>query len=278
MIEFLTQTLQSDTLLDPWLRHKRIDRLLGEFYEPTVHHLSRMRAAFRDGLFQREGGVFKPLLGDGLKVDRGMVGTVDLVLGNNYLHWPVQERRKAHESAGLQPREALAQACRDALWPLASVLRRGGIALFMEPKEFVMLDEDLEYDARLDQHAISAHPVCTKFHQAVNHVLENTHGRSYPLPAPTQLFRTSELPALVHAGGFALRRIHHVEWVYNCDPVATYFVRLPLVLGGIKELSLHEKLKIGERVRQELAKTLTDEELQTPVRVQWFFFILERVV
>ena len=53
-------------------------------------------------------------------------------------------------------------------------------------------------------------------------------------------------------------------------------MRLPLLAGSLK-IPFEAKLALGHSVREGLRQTLTREEQETPVRSQWFFFVLEKV-
>ena len=273
MADLLVETLFKDSDLDDWLRARGAAEVLGDYYEPTLRHFEGMRATFQDGIFLRRGGELLPLVGDGLLLP--IVG-VDVVVGNNYLHWPVNQRLATlkKENPGLAADSVLIDACRDALRPLALLLQPGGIAVMMEPNDFVVLDDDPTREADLDRNCLVNHPFFIRFHEAFNELLKKEYGVERSVPTRTPLFRMSELPILVSAGGFRLRQVHHVEWTYP-RVLDSIFVRLPLVLGALK-LAFKQKLEVGKRVRQDILGSITQRECGTPIRSQWFFFVLER--
>ena len=72
------------------------------------------------------------------------IGLVNIVIGNNYFHWPVKQRlaQLRAEKVDMESDRLLAQACRDALYPLASLMPHDGFAVLMEPKDFVTIEKD----------------------------------------------------------------------------------------------------------------------------------------
>lgn len=279
MIEFLDFVLLADRPIGAWLEERGAFTLLEEYFAPTLQHLEDMRRTFQHGVFQRRGGKLTSWIADGLRVAEffEILGRVDFVIGNNYLHWPVNQRIAAlkKEKPDLTADSAFVEACRDALRSLANLLPVGGIAVLMEPNDFVTLDEQPEQEADLDRNCLAGHSIFIRFHEAFNTILKQEYGIDRAVPKRTSLFRLGELPVLASVGGFQLRRVHHVEWTYP-RVLDSIFVRLPLVLGGLK-LPFEEKLKLGKRVRAEFAASLRPEELRAPIRSQWFFFVLARV-
>jgi hypothetical protein len=179
----------------------------------------------------------------------------------------------------------LAQATRDALRSLATLLPPKGLAVITETKDFVTIDQcpdlgpahtcrDLEID--LERSYPGEHPRYLTFHALVNRILKDEYGVERDLTQSTKLFQTSTLPAIVQSGGFALRRIHLIERTLVCDPFDNFFVRLPMLLGTI-DIPLQEKIALTKRVRRELGKTPWHEILQHPLRIVWFFLVLERM-
>jgi hypothetical protein len=236
-----------------------------------------MRHAFEQGTFGRKEGILRPLVRDGLALDIQEIGPVDLLVANNYLHWAVNRRiDQLHTEHGGSPDgDILIQACRDALVPMGSVLREGGIAIIMEPIDFVQIDNHLERNEDLRRHSVLEHPAFLKYQEIVNHILKEKYGIERNVPEPDPLFFTSKLGALVEECDFKSPKIHQLEWTLASDPVDHCFVRLPLLLGTI-DLPFEEKVAIARLARKEVAKLLTDEEAELPMRTVWFFFVLER--
>ncbi len=289
MLDLLHQVLRSGDSLDVWLRSKGADAVLDQFYAPTLTHLQWMRTTFQGGLFRRppQQGVLRVVHHDGLTAEQADIGLVDVVVANNYLHWPVNQRINQLQGAhpDLTSEQLLAQATRDALRPLATLLPPKGLAVITETKDFVTIDQcpdlgpahtcrDLEID--LERSYPGEHPRYLTFHAMVNRILKDEYGVERDLTQSTKLFQTSTLPAIVQSGGFALRRIHLVERTLACDPFDNFFVRLPMLLGTI-DIPLQEKIALTKRVRRELGKTPFHEILQNPLRSSWFFLVLERM-
>lgn len=278
MIQLLERLFVLSDDLDVWLRRQGAPEILGEYFAPTLNHFRDMYLTFQNGLFQRRRGPFTPWVGDGLRLAeyRDRFGRIDVVVGNNYLHWPINQRIAAlkSEKPDLTSDSAFVEACRDALRPLASILPSGGIAVMMEPNDFVVVDDDPKSEADLDANCLANHPLYIRFHEAFNALLKREYGIVRSVPKRSPLFRVSELPVLMSVGGFRLRRVHHVEWTYP-RVLDSIFVRLPLVLGGLK-LPFEEKMKLGERIRKEFREVLAAEPAPPPIRSQWFFFVLER--
>lgn len=278
MIELLEQVLLSEVSIDRWMRSKGVERALEELYAPTVTHLQWMRRSFCASLFRLRAGILTPLLRDGLELSTEEMGLFDVIIGNNYLHWPILQRRDHIMTArpDLAPEEALYQAQRDALLPLASLLKPGGIAVLMVSKDFVVIDDDPERDTEIERTLFGKHPVYHALQEAVNRILKVEYRIERTITAMTPCFLASELPVMAQRAGFMLTSIHQMDWAYTCDPIDGYFVRLPLLLGGV-DLLPPVKMDIVKRARQEVAKRLPDKAVQTPMRVYWFFLILKRI-
>ena len=277
MMELLQQVLFSDDNIGYWLGERQADKILGKFFAPTLRHLKWMRQAFQTGTFRRQGGILRRLLRDGLYLEQGEAGEVDVILGNNYLHWPVQERREtiADEEA-IEEDEILRRACRDALLPLRSVLAPTGLVIMVEPEDFVTFDDDPVRERDIEKNAFVAHPVFIKFHEAFNRILKEECGIEREVPQRVHLFKTSQLPSLMKAGGFDLKRIDYVESVSPSNPVDECLVALPMLLGEI-DLPFQVKLDMGKRVERALMETLTEEETQLPIREQISYLILKPI-
>jgi SAM-dependent methyltransferase len=273
MIELMHQVLRSRVSIDLWLRSKGADEVLGEFYDRTLAHLKLMRTSFQEGLFTTSGGILTPINQDSLSLTTDNIGAVDVIVGNNVLHWPVNQLR------GQQQTDDIKSALHGALRPLASLLPLGGFAVFMEPSDFVMDDANTNRDTYIVEHSFISHPVFRAFHQVLNDRIEERYDEiKRAMPKRHPLFSTKQLPQLLEGSQFKLvpDGVRHVEWTFTCDPVAACFVRMPLLLGQVN-LPFQEKIDLGRNVQRTLARTLTDVEVQTPLREQWFFIILQRV-
>jgi hypothetical protein len=201
MVELLDKVLRSNEAIEVFLKSKGADYALAEFYEPTLAHLQWMRASFQGSLFSRppRNGMLEVFVQDGLKLDKDKIGLVHAAVANNYLHWPVNQRitQLRHDYPHLEHDDFLPQAVRDALRPIASLLPPKGIAVILEPKDFVSFDTCSELDADLERHCHTEHPAFITFHETVRRFLKEEYGHEYHIPQSTKLFSTSTLPALV---------------------------------------------------------------------------------
>ena len=277
MLDLLRQVLLSHNDLSIWLETKGAHSVLGEFYYPTVQYLRWMRATFQGSVFYQHG-TLHPLLYNILKLQDLSLGRFEVIIGNNFIHWPVNERMNEIKQADpqLTEEQVLARACHDALWPLASLLSPGGLAVFMDSKSFITLDNNWELDAKLEQKTITEHPVYKAFHKGLQRIFKQEFGIDYALPRKTELFRRTQLDALMELGGFRLKHFHHVDVTHAGDPLAFCTANFPLLLGNIP-LEFDKKLAIGRRVQAELAARLPDGISNTPIREQQFFLVLERL-
>src|SRR3989338_8710166 len=234
MIELMRMLFFGDEDITSWLRARGADIVLGDYFERTAAHLMRMRVWFRGGVFRRRGGEPDTVIGDGLVVDRLCRGSrADVVIGNNYLHWPVNQQLAKFRERNFTGEEALREACRDALQPLARALKPGGIAVLMEPNDFVTADDDAAEQADLLAASMVSHPVFIRFHEAVNAILKREYGIERAVPTVTDLFPTSRLAELAASGGFRLVETIHLEGTYPSDPLDAFFVRLPMLAGSL---------------------------------------------
>ncbi len=276
MVRLMTEVLCGAEDLNAWMTTQGADVVLGNLYEGVLDHFNSMRAVFQGGAFRRNGGRLTPRIGDCLELGKNIIGKFDAIIGNNFLHWPVQQWIAAQKKAGtsLTDKELLTGACEAALTQLRLRLNDAGTMILMEPADFITLDDDLKADVDIESHVMTSHPGFRHFHKIVNRILAEEHditGRK--VPVRTTLFNRSELPALMEAGGFKLVQTHHAEWAYTNDPLTVYLSRLGMTLGSI-DIPFDAKIAIGKKVREELGGSLTAEERQ-PNRVHWFFLVLE---
>ncbi|MBI2020910.1 hypothetical protein HYS99_00160 [Candidatus Giovannonibacteria bacterium] len=196
MIELLKTVLLSDIDIPKWVSQKKESKVvLGKYYDATVTRLLAIREAFQKGIFCRRGGNLIPIESDGLYADRIGIGKVDLVIGSNYLHWPVN--KLLSKIAGTASNsDALAQACFDALRPLSFLLRPKGIAVFMEGEDFVFFDDMPDEEKDFVGNVAVEHPVFLKFHTILNRILEEEYGIKRLMPVRSKLFPHSEIKTL----------------------------------------------------------------------------------
>ena len=278
MIGLLVETLLGNRNLSDWMAGKEGAReVLGEFYEPTLRHLLAVRNAFHGGIFLRRGGELKALQADGLRVDSLGLDPIDIIVGGNYLHWPVNQslaelKRKSPE---IPPEVLLKTACAMALRPLANVMKPGGIMVLMEGEDFITFDDSPEEEQDFRGNVAVEHPVFQRFHSIFVEIMEKRFGIKKDLPKRSSLFPRSMLAGLFAENGFELKRFHHMEDVRE-NYLASIFAGFPMLMGSV-DIPFEEKLKLGQEVRLKLLASATPEELAVPYRSQLFFQVLLRV-
>lgn len=273
-VELLRTILLSLENIDDYLRAKEAPAVLGDLYERTLNHFVAMRAEFREGVFRRNGGKFLVFHQDSTEPMASSIA--DVIVGNNFLHWPINQRRGKYLKDGVKEDQAFSAAVADALKPLHRVLSADGVAVFLEPKDFVTVDNDPAWDADLESTTMVAHPVFIKMNQMLNGILKEEHGIERKVPKTTALFRMSEVGELFERNGFRLVRTAFHEGILPCNPVDAFFVRFPMWLGSV-DLPFEAKLALGKRVRENLPALLTPQDIAVPVRGEYFTFVLERI-
>lgn len=278
MIELLKETLVGNKNLSDWMSGKEGAReVLGEYFEPTLRHLLAMRNAFRGGIFLRRGGKLEAIKADGLRVDSLGLDPIDLIVGSNYLHWPViQSLAEMKKKSPEIPTEILLKsACSVALRPLAKVMKPGGIMVLMEGEDFITFDDAPEEEQDFCGNVAVEHPVFLKFHSIFAGLLKKRYGIENDVPKRSNLFPRSTLKSIFAENGFKLERFHHLENVC-VNYLDSIFAGFPMMMGSV-DIPFEEKMKLGREVRSRLLASVTPEELAVPNRSQWFFQVLERV-
>ncbi len=279
MIELYRNVMLSDLALHNWLIEKNARPVLQDLYYPTLYHLLARRAQFQNGAFYKNGGKAEALCCSSLSLSRDSVGTFDVVIGNNFLHWPVNQRlaelRKDNASSNRSEEQMLSRAVNDALLPIADVLRDGGVAVMMEPKDFMTDDLYPDHEAALEAGSMTAHPLFKKFHETFNRLLKEGYGIDRKVPTNTGLFKNSKLQGYAEVAGLKLERLVHAENSFTCDPVKAFYVRLPMVLGGLN-IPFDDKLKLGQQTMIEFDKLVTAEDKELPLQTQYFYICLRR--
>lgn len=277
MIELLRTILLSDKDLARWLSSIGAPAVLGDFHEPLLDHLEGFRMWFNRGIFNRRGGTLEAHVCDGLELGSLGLRPVDLVIGNNYFHWPINQRRAAleKEHTDWSAEKVLEQACSDALEPLADVLKPGGTMVLMEPIDFITLEDEVVYRDLMDAY-LTSHPLFVRFHETFNRILKDEHDIDRNMPKASPLFHEETMPDMFAANGFELVQLHTVEWAYTCPPLDVFLVRLPMTIAKV-DIPFEKKIELGKRVRAELLKAnLSDKELAFTRNV-WFFSVLKKI-
>ncbi len=276
MIKLFQKVMLTDEDLESYLYELGAEEVLGDLFAVTLEHLKRRRAEFQNGIFKAQKF-------ERLDVQCGSIigmsqGGFHCVVGNNFLHWPVNQRKAVLKKAlpDWSDREIVDQAIRDTLRPIATSLVNGGVGVFLEPKDFITFDTDPEREAYCEAHTMSSHPAFIKFNQTFNRLLKENYGIDRATPKTTGLFAISRIAGWAEAVGLKLLRVTHVEMVYNCDPIKAIYVRMPMWLGSQTNLSFDEKLKLGQRVMAEIDSVVTPEDRAVPVQQQQFVICFEK--
>lgn len=276
--ELFKTVLQRDTDIAAYLDHKGAREVLEDLYAPTVAHLNAMRHEFAGGVFSRNGGQLSIVNQSALLYAHlGLMNMFDAVVGNNSLHWLINQSLSAseHEKTGESREHAVRNAVRHALRSTEYLLRPGGVAVFLEVKDFIRVVEDADCDRDLEQATMASHPVFLKLHGLLNRLLKEKHDIDRPIPTTTGLLRTDELPAMFASAGLRYKTTVFVEGTLKGDAVDVFTLGIPMLVGGLK-LPFEDKLALIKRVRRALPELVTAGERSMPVRAQYFVLVAEK--
>lgn len=276
-IELLSSVLTDPEDLDVFLRRCGAPAVLGRLYDGTLAHFRAMREEYRSSLFRLAGGTLSAKEASSLDLTREVTeGPVDAVVGNNWLHWPVNQRRAVYKAEGVAEDEGFTRAVTEALAPLTAVLVPGGVAVLLEPNDFAWDDEDPRWDGMLEQQTMSSHPVFLGFQEAMNRILKADYGIDRAVPKTARLFPKSRMAGLFAGAGLQLERSCFCEGTFSCDPINACFVRAPMWLGAVA-LPFDTKMAILECVVHELRETLSAKQLALPIRGEYTIYVARRV-
>lgn len=277
MIELLKIVMLSDVDLEMYMRHRGAEEVLGDLFPVTLEHLKRRRAEFQQGIYHTAYGD---------RLDARVVSSLELqsalcdydcVVGNNFLHWPVNQRKAVLKKD--QPfrtdSEIIDLAIGDALRPIARTLKHGGVGVFLEPKDFITIDDDPDLERYCEAHTMVPHPVFFTFHRLLNRLLKENYGLDRAMPKTTGMFNVSRIEGYVKSAGFKLLRLTHVETVYNCDPVKAMYVRMPMLLGSLN-LSFDDKINLGKQVMAKIDSMVTAADRAVPIQQQHFVICVQK--
>lgn len=275
-MELLSLILTDGEDIDLALRRRNAPEILGRLYPGALAHFRAMRQEYLSGLFRLSGGRLIAKEGSSLDLTPAVTeGTVDVVVGNNWLHWPVNQRRAVHTTAGLPDEACVTQAVIDALTPLAAVLAPDGVAVLLEPNDFAWDDEDRSWNEMLERQTMSSHPVYLAFQETINRILKDDHGIERAVPKTARLFPKSRMAGLFRDAGFVLERTCFYEGTFSCDPIDACLVRAPMWLGS-QPLPFDAKMGTIERTASALRATLPAERLALPIRGEYTIYVARR--
>lgn len=126
-IELFRTIFEGELDLRAYLEGKSANEVLGDYYEPTLRAFQNMRVEYRGGLFRRLGGKLSPIIGSSLDLPHGNMAPFDAVVGNNFLHWPMNQRKAEYVKQGIPESDALQRAFFDAVMPLRRALDDDGV-------------------------------------------------------------------------------------------------------------------------------------------------------
>jgi len=276
-LNLLEHTFFGNTSSEAFLRSVQAEEVLGKYFEPTVAFLESMRREFRASRFVRRGGKLHTLLASSLDLTPEMIGgEVDAIVGNNFLHWPVNQRRAQTAKEGKDSFTALERAKNAALHALACVKKPDGIMALLEPIDFVTTKDDLVYQD-MAEHALANHPAFVALHRGINDLLKTRYGLDRKMPALSPMFTLEDLPALFRRNYLELLNVAQFERVIPVtygDALDFMFVRLPMVLGGL-DIPFDAKFALAKEIEARLRFEATEDRkiLDTSLHGQYFVFL-----
>jgi SAM-dependent methyltransferase len=278
MVDLMKTVMFGDTDLNDWLRRRSADEVLGDLFDTALTHLIRRRTEFQDTAFCRSNRNLLSFVMSSMELLSSFRGLFDAVVGNNFLHWPVNQRKAELKKTHPVLSDAVITdlAVVDALRPIANVLKSGGVAVFMEPKDFITLDNDPGGEAHCEAHTMIAHPVFYKFNVVFNRLLKERYGIDRAIPKTAGLFPASRIPGWCELAGLKFVKMVHIEQSLLGDPLSAFYVRLPLWLGGLTKLSFDEKMALGKMTMAEMPGVLTAEDSAKPIQAQNFFICVTK--
>ncbi len=273
MVAFLQMLFLSDQNIEESLRAGGVAELLPpDLFGPAVEYFNRQRRRFLASTFMKSGGQVIVKMMSSLDITKEKFGLFDAIVGNNFIHWPINSRRvelkKAHPD--WSDGQVLNTAIDDALRPLVSVLRPGGAMVLMEPKNFVVCDDDPVQEKQCADAMTSTHPLYKKFQETLNRMISERYGVQRVAPKSPGMFDLSRIHQILHRNGLAPQGVLHEESVTCCDVLYSQLLRSPMVLGAV-DISLYEKMALGREAVEELRRTASVAELGQPLYSQNFF-------
>ncbi len=264
--------------IEEYLFAKDAPEMLGHLCRSTLRHLQTMRAELAGGIFRKAGGKIGIIQQSSTTITLEIVGGLaDVVVGNNWAHWPLNQLRAERRELGIQESEEenFVNAFRGTFMPIAYVLKHGGIAAVLEPIDFAWDDEDPAWNALQEQQTMSGHPVFIRLHEEINRILWKDHGVERVVPTVARMFPKSRMAALFADCDLTLERTCFFEGTASCDALDAFLVRGPMVLGGVA-LPFDTKAAILDEAAKRVRAALSAETLALPVRGEYTIYVLRR--
>jgi len=273
MIDLYREVFALDGDIRAWLRTKGAEAL-GPMHGMAASHLENLRRDFKSGAFSARGGRIQPLCRHLRAL--ALRPEWDAVVGNNFFHWPVNEEKASCVEEGLCQADATDAAIGTSLTWLGQGLRKGGVAVLLEPLDFVSYDDDPSRQAFLEARNPIAHPIATAMQEAVNRILAAEHGVTRPVLRTSPIFRTSAMKGLFDRAGFDLIQTAFSEITVFCDPVDAFMVRMPMWLGSV-DLPFETKIAIAARANDEVHEAARPEDLELPLHSECTVFVARKL-
>lgn len=256
------------------LEELNAEEVLGhKLYKATAVALARAQDEFAGGLFRTCGGNVS--LETNVPTSRRTViglTKAHVAIGNSWLHWEVNRKRKQYAYEGQSSRMAFKSAFADAMGLVHEVLRPKGVAVFLTPIDFVWDSRDPERQALLESRTMINHPVARAMMAGISERFKAL-GADLPALQTSHLFRQSAMPRLFQSVGFELLKTCVWEGTFGStvpgmDAIDAFFVRYPLWTGKVSSdvVSPAQKHKIATEVVAELRRRVLTMDLWIPIR------------
>ena len=279
--DLLTDIFQ--TLLMKKCDERNLDNLLTSLHtEKTVggggtkrllQLLRKMCDEFANSTFRQKGGAVNLIRGSCIELS---IGGFDAIVGNNFVHWPINKLRKQLEDRGMDSESAHHDAIISVLRSLGAMLEPGGRIALLEPKNFVVIDNDHKLDAMITKRSsVLTHPVYMEMDRLANELLARDYSIIREPAKPVPLFKTSEVHRLFTKAGFHSIQIHINESYEGTlsvqEVIETVFASIPMHLAGVN-LPMKEKIKIAKRLRHIAKQTISSIDFNQPMQEVAFVF------
>jgi len=274
--ELMNTVLLTGDDLDAYLEQCNGRLILGNepggLFQTTASYLKFQRDDFQNGIFRTLGGELQILSKSALQICESDCGVVDLVVGSHYLHWPVRQMVTEFSKAGIGEAEAVKLACAQTLAPLAAVLRTGGVMALLTTDDFVMFDDEMDFDNTLGMLSWTRHPMARKAANVMAEILEQ-YGIEHKPPLRSNTFKMSGMAESLEVSGLQLESAQYVGTAVKCDPrwfVAAY----PMRLAGYN-LTPDQRVSVIEQARDKYFSSLEASDYSL-IRTSLVIFILRK--
>lgn len=249
---------------------------MGPYYPTLLEHIGFQKKVFANSTFNRNNGLLEAWVASGLDIKPYNIGTFNAIIANHSFHWLVGDLLTA--AKGDEVSEAdVAEAVREALLLISSVLRHGGVMVFATMESFVQDDIDLLRDRDWQKNGVRSHPVLSRFERRLQELLTEHCGldKKDATPRP-KLFPLSKMKSTCQAAGFSLKHVSCQESIGRGDALDAALTGGLMLLGSYN-LPWEEQLGLMQKVYDELEPVISREERRQPIRTQSVIFCLSKV-